>query len=382
MAVLTDELNLPRDTTVDEIAKDATLQDTNTALSLLAKDTTLSAINTALDALAKDTSVQGITTAMSAINTALAALASLAKDTTLQATNTALGSLAKDTSLQAVGTALADVATNTTLGATNTALGSLAKDTSLQAVNTALGSLATDLTLGATNTALGNVITELQAIATAISQSGGSSDYEQLSNRPQINSTVLSGNKTGSALGLSDAADISGLVLSGTTNTTGQSIASGTYFYLNGDLVKAIAAIANGATFTLNTNYEIVTVGSELSTLNSALSTLNSRIDIIGERVHSEGYTPYTVQNTGIINQITIPENGTYLFTAYIRGAGCWFVKNGAFFPNSGGLVVEPDSTSYSAIWVLNAGDVITQANHTGSAQTYTASEMSAIRLK
>lgn len=274
MAVLTDELNLPRDTTVDEIAKDATLQDTNTALSLLAKDTTLSAINTALGALAKDTSVQGITTAMSAINTALAALASLAKDTTLQATNTALGSLAKDTSLQAVGTALADVATDTTLGATNTALGSLAKDTSLQAVNTALGSLATDLTLGATNTALGNVITELQAIATAISQSGGSSDYEQLSNRPQINSTTLSGNKTGSALGLSDAADISSLVLSGTTNTTGQSIASGTYFYLNGDLVKAIAAIANGATFTLNTNYEIVTVGSELSTLNSAIANI------------------------------------------------------------------------------------------------------------
>lgn len=112
------------------------------------------------------------------------------------------------------------------------------------------------------------------------------------------------------------------------------------------------------------------------------ISALNSRIDIIGERVHSEGYTPYTVQNTGIINQITIPENGTYLFTAYIRGAGCWFVKNGAFFPDLGGLVVEPDSTSYSAIWVLNAGDVITQANHTGSAQTYTASEMSAIRLK
>ena len=240
MAVLTDELNLPRDTTVDEITKDATLQDTNTALGLLAKDTTLAAINTALGALAKDTSVQGITTAMSAINTALAALASLAKDTTLQATNTALGSLAKDNSLQAVGTALADV--------------------------------ATDTTLGATNTALGNIITQLQAIATAISQSGGSSDYEQLSNRPQINSTVLSGNKTGSALGLSDAADISGLVLSGTTNTTGQSIAAGTYFYLNGDLVKAIAAIANGATFTLNTNYEIVTVGSELSSLNSALT--------------------------------------------------------------------------------------------------------------
>jgi len=346
MAVLTDELNLPRDTTVDEITKDATLQATNTALSLLAKDTTLSAINTALDALAKDTSVQGITTAMSAINTALAALASLAKDTTLQATNTALGSLAKDTSLQAVGTALADVATNTTLGATNTALGSLAKDTSLQAVNTALGSLATDLTLGATNTALGNVITELRAIATAISQSGGSSDYEQLSNRPQINSTVLSGNKTGSALGLSDAADISGLVLSGTTNTTGQSIASGTYFYLNGDLVKAIAAIANGATFTLNTNYEIVTVGSELSTLNSAkanivdYSHLTNTFDYASNTapanysIQHDGFLAFSCISTGAVN-CTLRINGKVIYTnfPFIRDGGSIVITHATTIP-------------------------------------------------
>ena len=35
---------------------------------------------------------------------------------------------------------------------------------------------------------------------------GGTSDYESLENRPQINGTTLSGNKTGAALGLADLA--------------------------------------------------------------------------------------------------------------------------------------------------------------------------------
>lgn len=100
----------------------------------------------------------------------------------------------------------------------------------------------------------------------------------------------------------------------------------------------------------------------------------------IGERVHSEGYTPYTVQNGGMINQITIPKNGTYLFTSYIRGASCWYTKNGALFPNS--VVVTADATEYTTVWDLMAGDVIAQTNQTGTAQTYTASELSATRIK
>ena len=51
--------------------------------------------------------------------------------------------------------------------------------------------------------------------------------------------------------------DLTNLDLTGTTNTTGSTIASGTFFYLNGTLVRAKTDIANGATFTLNTNYEI-----------------------------------------------------------------------------------------------------------------------------
>lgn len=44
----------------------------------------------------------------------------------------------------------------------------------------------------------------------------------------------------------------------------------GKYFYYNGDFCKAKTAIFSGATFTLNTNYEVTTVAAELfSILNS-----------------------------------------------------------------------------------------------------------------
>lgn len=48
----------------------------------------------------------------------------------------------------------------------------------------------------------------------------------------------------------------------GATNTTGSTINAGTYFYLDGVLVRAKADITNGATFTLNTNYEVETDGA------------------------------------------------------------------------------------------------------------------------
>lgn len=57
-------------------------------------------------------------------------------------------------------------------------------------------------------------------------------------------------------------ADLTNLDLTGTTNTTGSTIAAGTYFYLNGVLVRAKTDIASGATFTSGTNYEAVTAGA------------------------------------------------------------------------------------------------------------------------
>ena len=42
-------------------------------------------------------------------------------------------------------------------------------------------------------------------------------------------------------------------------------IDEGTFFYLNGSYCKAKTDITNGATFTLNTNFEVTTVGGEVS---------------------------------------------------------------------------------------------------------------------
>ncbi len=67
--------------------------------------------------------------------------------------------------------------------------------------------------------------------------------------------------------GLAKSDDLASIYATGSTNTTGSTIFAGTYFYLEGVLVSAKADIANGATFTLNTNYEVVAVGA----LNSLL---------------------------------------------------------------------------------------------------------------
>lgn len=56
--------------------------------------------------------------------------------------------------------------------------------------------------------------------------------------------------------------DLTSIIATGSTNATGSAITSGTYFYLNGTLVRAKVDIASGATFTLNTNYEVVTAGA------------------------------------------------------------------------------------------------------------------------
>ena len=61
--------------------------------------------------------------------------------------------------------------------------------------------------------------------------------------------------------------DLTSISATGTTNTTGATIANGTFFYLNGTLVRAKTDIANGASFT-GANYETATAGG-LNSLNS-----------------------------------------------------------------------------------------------------------------
>lgn len=55
--------------------------------------------------------------------------------------------------------------------------------------------------------------------------------------------------------------DIASISISGTTNDTGATLRIGEFFYLNGVLCRVISEVADGATLTENTNYEVVTDG-------------------------------------------------------------------------------------------------------------------------
>jgi len=70
--------------------------------------------------------------------------------------------------------------------------------------------------------------------------------------------------------------DLTNISITGSTNNTGSTIASGTFFYKDGTLVRAKTDIANNATLTLNTNYEVVTAGG-LNALNDALNAQHRR---------------------------------------------------------------------------------------------------------
>lgn len=81
------------------------------------------------------------------------------------------------------------------------------------------------------------------------------------------------------------AADLTSI--SQTGSTASQAISGGTYFYLDGTLVRAKTDIANGATFTENTNYEAVSDGglNEINkestwTLLKTFTAINQNVNI------------------------------------------------------------------------------------------------------
>lgn len=90
-----------------------------------------------------------------------------------------------------------------------------------------------------------------------------------------------------------DKTDLASIKITGSTNTTGSTIKSGTFFYLNGTLVMAILDVASGATFTLNTNYEVISAGA----LNEIYSKLKEHV---GELLY-ENSNSTTSLNTGTL---------------------------------------------------------------------------------
>lgn len=84
---------------------------------------------------------------------------------------------------------------------------------------------------------------------------------------PMIRDSSISDNawQPYGASNFTEKTDISSIIATGTTNTTGAQIPNGAYFYLNGVFCRAIANIATSATFTKNTNYVETNIGAELT---------------------------------------------------------------------------------------------------------------------
>lgn len=109
----------------------------------------------------------------------------------------------------------------------------------------------------------------------------GDYNAEQISYNQTSNVGIELGNLSGAIEAKASKTDLASINATGTINTTGTPITKGTYFYLNGDYVRAKADIANGATFTIGTNVEATTVGDGLKGnmySGTSLATLNALI--------------------------------------------------------------------------------------------------------
>ena len=85
--------------------------------------------------------------------------------------------------------------------------------------------------------------------------------------------------------------DFTNINIIGSTNDTGSTINSGIFFYLNGVLVRATTAIADGDTLTSGTNYATVTAGglNELVTPKLITPTYTTGVSYVSGGIYQIG---------------------------------------------------------------------------------------------
>jgi hypothetical protein len=136
--------------------------------------------------------------------------------------------------------------------------------------------------------------------------------------------------------------DLAAISITGTTNNTGSTISAGTFFYLNGTLVRAKQDIQNNATFT-TTNKETVTAGG-----------LNKLNDDVKKSVpeYWSLFTDASTSNT--TKQISVAtgrkiSDFTILFAVVVRGGGervSSFIPVGRFTTGIWVSLTEVDSAN------------------------------------
>lgn len=154
--------------------------------------------------------------------------------------------------------------------------------------------------------------------------------------------------------------DLTNISITGSTNNTGSTITSGSFFYKDGTLVMAKTDIANNATLTLNTNYEIVTAGG-LNALNDALILdydnkvlLNNILNGVNKtyRTPKRGVVKIACVSNGTESKCDISINHSDIDERmYISGQGNGYVPCRLYFQvNEGELLT---TTIYTSITQL-----------------------------
>jgi len=187
-------------------------------------------------------------------------------------------------------------------------------------------------------------------------EAGVSGDYSGLTNKPSINNVTLSGNKSGSDLGLatetavqqaqSDASDALSQIGTGSLDTTSQTI------------IPAINEVAHFQSW-------CSIVGAEKS-----ISSTPSKFNLT---VYKGGYDQFF--DTSVENQVTIKKSATFFITinqSVTASSASEILKRGSLYKN--GLSLAGSSFSFtfgsvgnSSIYPLVAGDILTLYGSTSS---------------
>lgn len=155
------------------------------------------------------------------------------------------------------------------------------RDTTIQATNTALGLLGKDASLQDIKAALLQIVAALDPTA---------DDYDQLSNKPQVNGVTLSGNKTSKQLGIRQTIPLTSAQYAQLTSAEKMDVDKD---YIITD-ANVTAAPIDDDSVSRNKVWSSYKVDEELDTLNSAIAA-KPDIQIQSVTFTAVGYNQYAM---------------------------------------------------------------------------------------
>lgn len=177
----------------------------------------------------------------------------------------------------------------------------------------------------------------------------------------------------GTVYDLSSEADIAQPSITGSTNNTGYTIKETTFFFLNGVLVRAIANIADGETFTENTNYKVETAGG--------LNALNAEINRGSVSVTADGVKTYSPLLDSLYNLLDLSKLtkdascivGTSIFKYENKSSDIVFFRGNSILLNNG--------TAYETFIALKSSGSIVRTITFNTNNTVTSADSSSTVL-